>query len=137
MEERFDFDYTGMYKVSAAVQITEFQKKLNSLTNDKTGKAKDWFEAFDHLKEYLLGLKKDRVVVFLDELPWMDTAKSNFMAAISSFWNGWRSKKTLLSVVQPPLGWSINSLEIKVVCMDASAGLFTLRLLLCLKQNSI
>ena len=96
--ERFDFDYTGKHKLSAKVQIAEFQKELNRLTRDKSGEAKDWFEAFDHLKEYLLGLNKDRVVVFLDELPWMDTAKSNFLAALSSFWNGWRSKKTLLKL---------------------------------------
>ena len=46
----------------------------------------------------MLKLKKDRVVVFIDELPWMDTSKSNFLAALSSFWNGWRSKKTFLKL---------------------------------------
>ncbi len=98
LEGRFDFDYTGKYKVAAKVQISEFQKELNRHTKDEDGEAKDWFEAFDNLKDYLLGLKKDRVVVFLDELPWMDTAKSNFIAALSTFWNGWRSKKTLLKL---------------------------------------
>lgn len=98
LEERFDFDYAGKHKVAAKVQIAEFQKELNRHTKDKSGESKDWFEAFDHLKEYLLGLKKDKVVVFLDELPWMDTAKSNFLAALSAFWNGWRSKKTLLKL---------------------------------------
>ena len=44
----------------------EFQKELNKLTKDKNGKASDWFEAFDNLKEYLLKLKKDRVVVFCE-----------------------------------------------------------------------
>ncbi len=96
--ERFDFDYTGKHKVAAAVQIAEFQKELNRLTNNKDGEAKDWFEAFDHLREYLSGLKKNRVVVFLDELPWMDAAKSNFLAALSTFWNGWKFKKPLLKM---------------------------------------
>jgi len=95
---RFDFEYTGKHKVASKVQISEFQKELNRRTKDKSTEAKDWFDAFDHLKEYLLGLKKDRVVVFLDELPWMDTAKSNFLAALSAFWNGWRSKKMLLKL---------------------------------------
>lgn len=95
---RFDFEYTGKHKVASKVQISEFQKELNRLTKDKSTEAKDWFDAFDYLKEYLLGLKKDKVVVFLDELPWMDTAKSNFLAALSAFWNGWRSKKTLLKL---------------------------------------
>lgn len=98
LEDRFDFEYTGKYKVASKVQIGEFQRELNKHTKDESGEAKDWFEAFDHLKDYLLGLNKDRVVVFLDELPWMDTAKSNFLAALSTFWNGWRSKKTFLKL---------------------------------------
>ncbi|MBR7044717.1 MAG: hypothetical protein IKI23_03520 [Lachnospiraceae bacterium] len=56
LEDRFDFDYTGKYKIAAKVQIAEFQKEINRLTKDTSGEAKDWFEAFDHLKEYLLGL---------------------------------------------------------------------------------
>lgn len=96
--ERFDFEYTGKYKTSAKVQIREFQKEINRVSKNSDDDPKDWFEAFDRLKEYLLGLGKDRVVVFLDELPWMDTAKSNFLAALSSFWNGWRSKDTLLKL---------------------------------------
>ena len=96
--QRFDFEYTGMYKTAAKVQIGEFQKELNRRTKMKNPEAIDWFQAFDQLREYLLSLEKDRVVVFLDELPWMDTSKSNFLAAFSSFWNGWRSNKTLLKL---------------------------------------
>ena len=75
-----------------------FQRQINKLTKNKNGKANNWFEAFENLKEYLLSLNKEKVVVFLDELPWMDTAKSNFLAAFSSFWNGWRNNKTILKL---------------------------------------
>ncbi len=51
---------------------------------------KDWFEAFDNLKKYLRSLNKEKVVIFLDELPWMDTHRSNFLSAFSSFWNSWK-----------------------------------------------
>lgn len=95
---RFDFEFSGMYKVAAKVQLQEFQKELNRRTKSKDAAPADWFEAFDRLKDHLLGLGKERVVVFLDELPWMDTAKSNFLAALSSFWNGWRSRETLLKL---------------------------------------
>ena len=30
-------------------------------------------------------------VVFLDELPWFDTPRSSFRAALDWFWNGWAS----------------------------------------------
>ena len=98
LEDRFDFEYTGKYKTSAKIQIKEFCREIERLSNRKDDAPSDWFEAFDRLKDYLLGLGKDRVIVFLDELPWMDTPKSNFLAAVSSFWNGWRSKKTFLKL---------------------------------------
>ena len=28
-------------------------------------------------------------LVFLDELPWMDTARSGFITAFEGFWNTW------------------------------------------------
>jgi hypothetical protein len=30
-------------------------------------------------------------IIFLDELPWMDTARSDFKSALDLFWNGWAS----------------------------------------------
>ena len=59
LEDRFDFDFTGKHKLAANVQIAEFQKEINRLTTDKSGEAKDWFEAFDHLKDYLLPQRLD------------------------------------------------------------------------------
>jgi hypothetical protein len=30
-------------------------------------------------------------IVFLDEMPWMDSRQSNFLSALEGFWNGWAS----------------------------------------------
>ena len=98
LKKKFDYDFSGMYKVASKVQIQEFQRTINKYAGTDGDKARDWFEAFDNLKMYLLSLDKGKVVVFLDELPWMDTAKSNFLAALSSFWNGWREEKVLLKL---------------------------------------
>ena len=94
--DRLDFEFSGMYQVPAKIQIREFQKKLNNHSGKRTNTPKDWFEAFDHLQEYLIDLGKPSVAVFLDELPWMDTAKSNFLAALSAFWNGSQAMPMLL-----------------------------------------
>jgi len=51
----------------------------------------DWFEAFHMLQELLdtkTALAGNRVV-FLDELPWLDTPRSNFMQAFEHFCNDW------------------------------------------------
>lgn len=43
---------------------------------------KTQFDAFVLLKEYLQGMRKNRIIVFLEELPYMDTPQSYFLAAI-------------------------------------------------------
>ena len=84
-----DFEFTSMFKTSGAIQRAQFQKELNQLTGMEAETPQDWFEAFDHLRDYLLSLQKDTVVVFLDEIPWMDTTGAHFLAAFSRFWNSW------------------------------------------------
>lgn len=60
----------------------------------------DWLEAFFMLEMYLQG-KDDgsRQLIFLDELPWMDTPKSGFMTAFESFWNGWACRRNVCVIV--------------------------------------
>lgn len=93
-----DFEFTGLYLETAAVQRSLFQKELNMRTSGNTQSPEDWFEAFDRLRDYLLSLKKDRVVVFLDELPWLDTKNSKFLSAFSRFYNSWEKEKVLLKL---------------------------------------
>lgn len=61
---------------------------------------KDWLEAFFMLEELLQSKDNhDRQVVFLDELPWLDTAKSGFITAFESFWNTWGCHRKNLMVI--------------------------------------
>ena len=97
-DNQFDFSFTGLYDVTRAVQLSQFQKYLEHYSGQKVKRLKDWFEAFDALKTYLDTLQKERIVVFLDEIPWMDTPKSNFLAAFGQFWNDWASLKSNLKL---------------------------------------
>lgn len=57
-------------------------------------------EAFLYLE--LLLQEKDtgeKQVVFLDELPWMDTPKSRLITAFEGFWNGWACSRDNLMVI--------------------------------------
>lgn len=92
-DNQFDFSYTGMYDVTRAVHLSQFQKALQKCYSVKVPRLTTWFDAFDALKDYLDSLQKERIVVFLDEIPWMDTPKSNFLAAFGQFWNDWASSK--------------------------------------------
>jgi uncharacterized protein len=90
------FQMSGMQKGGTNVQLKNFQRKL-SVYNKKKKKialAKDWGEAFFQLQEYLDTLsKKKKQVIFLDELPWMATAKSIFLQYLAHFWNDYLSKQ--------------------------------------------
>ncbi len=90
--DQFAFSFTGMYEVSRAAQLEQFRLALQQYSGQSLPRLKDWFEAFHALREYLATLShQDRVVVFLDELPWMDTPRSHFISAFGYFWNSWAS----------------------------------------------
>ncbi|MCB9296565.1 MAG: hypothetical protein H6559_26135 [Lewinellaceae bacterium] len=57
---------------------------------------KDWLAAFHELKEYLEspGKENKRKAVFIDELPWVATAKPDFLTGFSYFWNSYASRVT-------------------------------------------
>ena len=87
----FDFYFTGSFETSRATQLSIFKNELERYSGVKCTKPKDWFDAFEKLRGFLSTLKKDKIIVFLDELPWMDTPRSNFIQAFSYFWNTWAS----------------------------------------------
>ena len=52
---------------------------------------KTWLEAFRMLQQLLIEKENgSRQVVFIDEMPWMDTARAHFIPAFEYFWNGWK-----------------------------------------------
>lgn len=60
----------------------------------------NWSEAFVMLGTYIEQLTgKDKKVIFLDELPWLDSLHSGFLSAFDYFWNTWCTKRTDIIVV--------------------------------------
>jgi len=90
-QEKFDFFFTGSFETPMKVQLALFADALALYSGTVRPMPKTWFEAFGQLKDYLSRIHKKRIVVFLDELPWMDTPKSKFLTAFSYFWNNWAS----------------------------------------------
>ena len=90
------FSYTGIANISAGQQRREFAKTLRehgrtSKSGDDSVPA-DWFEAFDALRALITKANTEsRLVIFIDEMPWMDNKKSDFIPAFEHFWNGWAS----------------------------------------------
>ena len=71
-------------------QLRVFGESLRQYGDYHDEAPSDWLQAFSWLRELLSRQsKRKRLVVFLDELPWMDTPRSGFVAAFEHFWNGW------------------------------------------------
>ena len=87
--DKFDFYTTGMFSASRNEQMAFFCNQLNKYSNGSYPLVDNWFAAFDQLKTYLSTLKKKRILVFIDELPWLYTPKSKFLRALELFWNSW------------------------------------------------
>lgn len=111
---RFDFMLTGIYGASTEVQLSNFHQELSGQTGKDGNKPKDWLEAFSMLKEYISGLAKDeKHVIFFDEMPWMDTARSGFLAAFEWFWNGYGSSvdNLIFIVCGSATSWMLENLD--------------------------
>ena len=109
---RFSFEHTGIRKRGTAKQLEEFAKSLAAQGYPRCKRPVDWYEAFDFLKELLVGKGEGRKIVFLDECPWMDTPKSDFVGALDHFWNGWASARSdiMLIICGSATSWVIEKI---------------------------
>ena len=84
-------------------QLQSFASSLRRYGMNKQGIPKDWIAAFDDLQTLIEAKMqaepKRRHVVFIDELPWMDTPRSGFLPALEHFWNGWGAGQTSLMLI--------------------------------------
>ena len=113
-EERMTFHLTGIGNVTTAQQLVNFQAAFERQAPLSLHRStpKNWFSAFQQLITFLEKEKQGKKVVFLDELPWLDTAKSDFMPSLEHFWNSWASARTdvILVVCGSAASWMLNKL---------------------------
>ena len=69
---RFSFYVTGIAQGTLQEQLMNFKLTL-SATDTSIANIRNWFEAFEALSRHLEKSKERKKVIFLDELPWMDT----------------------------------------------------------------
>ncbi|MCM1049000.1 MAG: AAA family ATPase [Clostridiales bacterium] len=91
-----DDNKNGMLKA----QLEHFYYSLLIQGMEKSKRPANWLEAFYMLEQFLDKVNDgSRQVVFLDELPWLDTSRSGFMTAFEGFWNTWGCHRHNLMVV--------------------------------------
>ena len=94
-------------------QLDHFYNSLILFGMEEGRKPDTWLDAFLQLELFLQ--KNDdgsRQLVFLDELPWMDTPRSGFIMAFEGFWNTWgcHRKNLMVIVCGSANSWMMNSL---------------------------
>lgn len=108
-------------RVSMADQLENFHYSLIRYGLENEPCPRSWMEAFV-LLEKLLRRKNNgrRQVVFIDEMPWMDTPRAKFLTAVEAFWNGWGSGQDNLMfiVCGSATSWILDKL------INAKRGMF-------------
>ena len=112
-KDDFAFFITGIHDAPMSEQLTNFAVALQRYSKaERLSVPKNWILAFFELSKYLETLPEGAKTIFIDELPWMDTPRSGFIAALENFWNGWASLRSdiKLIVCGSATSWIINNL---------------------------
>ncbi len=108
----FAFQHTGIYNAPMREQLKEFRESLYAAGMGKSALPKTWNEAFHLLEHFISEMPTEgKKVIFIDELPWMDTPKSNFVRSLDHFWNSWATtrKDILLIICGSATSWIIDN----------------------------
>ena len=108
----FFFDLAGLADSNTQEQLVNFNISLNKVGASEFPKAKSWLYAFEQLITAISKSKEKRKIIFIDEIPWLDTPCSGFLTALEHFSNGWACarKDVFLIVCGSATSWIINKL---------------------------
>ena len=89
-KDRFTFKLTGLANKDKDEQLANFGAALRLFGAPSYGDPKNWREAFGTLRMFLEKKRGNaKKIVFIDELPFMDTPRSGLVTALEHFWNDW------------------------------------------------
>lgn len=117
---KITFRHAGLSPVDEANEKNSLKNQLKhfylSLQLQGMRKSKcptSWMEAFFLLSQFLEAKDNgSRQVVFLDELPWLDTPRSGFITAFEGFWNTWACHRNNIMLIccGSANSWMLNNL---------------------------
>ena len=109
---KFTFQHTGLANGKTSEQLVNFQESLKEYGYEDAPLPQTWLEAFSLLKQIVKNSRARKKVIFIDELPWLDTPKSSFLPALEHFWNGWATnrKDIVLIVCGSATSWIISKI---------------------------
>ena len=111
-KDKILFHHSGIANGSFSEQLFSFSSSLKNSNYIPKTKITNWFIAFEELKDLIRNSDQTRKIIFIDELSWMDTPKSDLIKALESFWNGWASFRDdiILIVCASATSWMLNKI---------------------------
>lgn len=108
----FAFHHAGLKIGSTRKQLEQFRYSLRKQGHLDCPRLADWLAAFYELENFLERSADDRKVVFIDEMPWLDTQRSGFLTALEGFWNGWAAfrKDIVLVACGSATSWIVKKI---------------------------
>ena len=100
--EKIVFKLTGVQNATKHEQLLNFTSRLSIAAPHAllVKPPSNWLEAFIQLIKLLEQKDQtEKLVVFLDELPWLASHKSGFLKGFSYFWNSWAVNQNIVVVI--------------------------------------
>ena len=106
----FTFEHSGVANGNNRTQLRAFRDSLADAGMGKVAIPSNWMDAFALLRQFIKKRPEEKKVIFIDEIPWMDTPRSDFVSALEYFWNTFASarKDVLLIICGSATSWIIN-----------------------------
>ena len=108
------FYFSGVLgkNVSNAYNLQQFDIAIAEYGGQAKPASGNWAQAFGKLKKLLNNQRVGRQVIFIDELPWLDAPKSDFLPALDYFWNTFVSSRpdVMLIVCGSAASWITKNL---------------------------
>lgn len=104
-DNRFAFHVVGISGGKMRDQLSAFRGAINAHGGNRKKAYSSWEEAFADLIDLLssdnvfLDPLSGKKVVFFDELPWLDTQRSDFFTWFEHFWNTWGHAQSNLILI--------------------------------------
>lgn len=93
------FDMTGVIDGDKEDQLVSFNVALKE-SGYEGKRVTDWYEAFEALKEVVKNVPQNQpAILFIDELPCLDTPRSGLVKALDLFWNGWATRQSNIKLI--------------------------------------
>lgn len=99
------FRCSGIHKGRLALQLDKFKHEIETTfyhrrKGSRLSSFKNWHDAFQALDDAIsLTAGTQKVIIFMDELPWMATPKSGLLEALDYYWNRYWSENNKIKLI--------------------------------------